>query len=44
MLHDTHPSMQNHLVGSYYGCMKLRKMGFDIKHLKDTWWGVYRKN
>jgi len=43
MLHDTHPSMKNHLFASYYACMKLRKMGFDIRHLKNTWWGIYSK-
>jgi predicted O-methyltransferase YrrM len=43
LLHDTHPSMIGHLFGSYLGCMELRRKGFDIRHLQDTWWGVWRK-
>jgi len=43
LLHDTHPSMEDHLKGSYVACMKLRKAGFDVRHLKSTWWGVYRQ-
>jgi len=41
LLHDTHPSMSGHLIGSYTACMQLRKRGFDIRHLEDTWWGVW---
>jgi len=44
LLHDTHPSMKEHLVGSYMACMTLRRSGYDIKHLCNTWWGVYVKN
>lgn len=43
LLHDTHASMQEHLKGSYVACMRLRKMGFDIKHITDSWWGVWVK-
>jgi len=44
LFHDTHPSMLNHLIGSYTACMKLRKEGFDITHIKDTWWGFWINN
>ena len=43
LLHDTHPSMKHHLIGSYVGCMKLRARGYDIRHLENTWWGVWVK-
>ncbi len=42
LLHDTHPSMEEHLVGSYRACMLLRKQGYDIRHLEGTWWGVWQ--
>lgn len=42
VFHDTHPCMQNHLYGSYAACMGLRKDGFDICHLRDTWWGIWQ--
>ena len=41
LLHDTHPSMKGHLAGSYTACSELRKEGYDIKHLKETWWGIF---
>ncbi|MDW7775557.1 MAG: class I SAM-dependent methyltransferase [Methanosarcinales archaeon] len=44
LLHDTHPSMKDHLIGSYVACMKLRKMGFDIRHINNTWWGFWKNN
>ena len=43
LLHDTHPSLSRHLWGSYKACMVLRRRGFDIRHIKDTWWGVWVK-
>jgi predicted O-methyltransferase YrrM len=43
LLHDTHPSMDDHLRGSYVACMKLRRQGHDVRHLRDTWWGVWRQ-
>ena len=42
LLHDTHPSMEEHLIGSYRACMALRKKGYDIRHLQDTWWGIWQ--
>ena len=41
LLHDTHPSMTDHLIGSYRACMKLRKQGFDIRHIEGTWWALW---
>lgn len=41
LLHDTHPSMEEHLLGSYRACMHLRKEGYDIRHLDNTWWAVW---
>lgn len=43
LFHDTHPSMKGHLKGSYKACLKLRKKGFDIKYLINTWWGIWIK-
>ncbi len=42
LLHDTHPSMEEHLLGSYRACMYLKQKGYDIRHLQDTWWGVWQ--
>lgn len=42
LLHDTHPQMEEHTWGSYVACLRLRKMGHDIRHLKGTWWGIWR--
>jgi predicted O-methyltransferase YrrM len=41
LLHDTHPSMKDHLIGSYSACMILRRRGFDIRHLENTWWAIW---
>lgn len=41
LLHDTHPSMKDHLHGSYVACMRLRRRGLQVAHLRDTWWGVW---
>lgn len=38
--HDTHPSGEAHLSGSYTACMRLRSRGYDIRHLPGSWWGV----
>jgi predicted O-methyltransferase YrrM len=43
LLHDTHPSMAKHLKGSYVACMKLRRRGYKIRHLENTWWGLWIK-
>ena len=43
LLHDTHPCETGHLFGSYIACMKLRRQGFDIRHISDSWWGFWRK-
>ena len=44
LFHDTHPSRIGHLKGSYQACMDLRRQGYNIKYIKDTWWGIWQKN
>lgn len=44
LFHDTHPSMVGHLVGSYTACMMLRKGGFDIRHVSNSWWAIWRND
>lgn len=41
LLHDTHPSREGHLAGSYDACVQLRADGHDIRHIRHTWWGVW---
>ena len=41
LLHDTHPSLSKHYIDSYIGCMYLRKLGFDIKHIKESSWAIW---
>jgi len=42
LFHDTFPSLYtSHLDGSYRACLELRRQGHDIRHLKNTWWGVW---
>lgn len=43
LMHDTHPSRKRHLRHSYDACVRLRLRGFDVRHVRDTWWGVWRK-
>ena len=43
LLHDTHPSMERHLGSSYRACMALRREGHDIRHVRDTWWALWKK-
>ena len=43
LFHDTHPSMGKHLRGSYIACMYLRKLGYDVRHIAHTWWGVWQR-
>lgn len=43
LFHDTHPSMDGHLAGSYLACMKLKQKGFNIYHIRNTWWGIWSK-
>lgn len=42
LLHDTHPSLEAHLIGSYTACVRLRRQGFEIAHIENTWWGIWR--
>jgi predicted O-methyltransferase YrrM len=43
LFHDTHPSMIDHLEGSYRACMRLRKLRFDVRRIRNSWWGFWRK-
>jgi len=43
LLHDTHPSMEDHLAGSYVACLKLRRQGFDIRYIQSTWWAIWQR-
>jgi hypothetical protein len=43
LFHDTHPSMESHLVGSYKACMALRRQGYNIRHIRNTWWAIWQK-
>lgn len=43
LFHDAHPSMRDHLRGSYMACMMLRRRGYDIQHIKNTWWAIWFK-
>jgi predicted O-methyltransferase YrrM len=41
LLHDTHPSMEGHLKGSYMACTRLRQKGWNISWIENTWWGIW---
>lgn len=41
LLHDTHPSRAGHLRESYDACVWLRGQGFDIRHIRGTWWACW---
>ncbi len=42
LFHDIHPSMWKLLGDGYIAGMYLRKMGYDVRHLKETWWAVWQ--
>jgi predicted O-methyltransferase YrrM len=42
LFHDTNPSQEGHLAGSYRACLLLRWRMFDVKWIQDTWWGYWR--
>lgn len=41
LLHDTHPGLGPPRDGSYKACRDLRKQGWDVMHIRDTWWGLW---
>ncbi len=42
LFHDTFPSMTpSHLDGSYKACLILRRRGYDVRHLKNSWWALW---
>jgi hypothetical protein len=44
LFHDTNPSLAGYLIDSYLGCMYLRKMGFNVKHILGSSWGIWSAN
>ena len=44
LFHDTNPSQEGHLAGSYRACLLLRAKGFDVKWIQNTWWAWWCKN
>jgi predicted O-methyltransferase YrrM len=43
LFHDTHPSMVGHLCGSYQACVRLHRSGFGIRHVRGTWWAIWKR-
>jgi hypothetical protein len=41
LLHDTGRKLWQHLAGSYLGCLRLRRKGYDIRHIRGTWWAYW---
>lgn len=42
LFHDTHPRLPaDSFSGSYIACILLRRKGYDIRHLRGTWWGIW---
>lgn len=41
LFHDTAPAIRGPRVGSYIACMKLRRIGHDIRRVRGTWWGIW---
>jgi predicted O-methyltransferase YrrM len=41
LFHDTHPITGYHLETSYVACMILRRQGLDVRHIANTWWGIW---
>jgi len=41
LFHDCDKSMLGHLEGCWRACTHLRKAGFNIKKVRDTWWALW---
>lgn len=41
LLHDTFPSVEHYYLDSYLGCMYLRRIGYNIKHIENSSWGYW---
>ena len=41
LLHDTGRKLWQHLAGSYLACLRLRRRGYDIRHIRGTWWAYW---
>ena len=44
LLHDTNPSQEGHLAGSYRACLTLRRKHFDVKWIANTWWAYWQRS
>lgn len=43
LFHDCHPSAVGHLEGAWKACCHLYKAGYDIAHVRGTWWTIWNK-
>lgn len=43
LFHDTHTKIERHFWTSYIACLKIIKDGYNVKHIKDTWYGYLKK-
>lgn len=43
LFHDTALDDFQHLEGSYLACMRLRRKGYNVMHLPETWWAYWIK-
>jgi len=43
LFHDCHPSAIGHLDSVWKACCHLSKAGYDIAHVKGTWWAIWVK-
>lgn len=41
LFHDSNPNVERQLINSYMACMMLRRKGYEIRHLRNTWWAVW---
>lgn len=41
LFHDCDPSMVGHLEGTWRACTHLRRAGFNIQKIENTWWGIW---
>ena len=43
LFHDTHTEIKRHWWTSYLACLKIIRDGYKVKHVKNTWYGYYKK-
>jgi predicted O-methyltransferase YrrM len=44
LFHDVSPSLRFHLADSYVACMYLRRIGFNIRYIQNTWWAIWQQS